>query len=218
MSLDERVFAVIDDAAVRIGSVAWAAVHWSNLLREPPVAFDWPGDRLLTFSGTLADDLFERDHATWLRPGHEAFEAMWDALAPQLQRAGSRVCIVPHARHVLSDVQSSAHFHRERLGQPLEIALAPAALLEPGMLDDIEVHLTRMFETLGPIAAFVILEDVSRDQDRHGLPVRVPMGTGALPRDLLLDLVERCVPIATPLVLPAARSDAARRWLEGRSA
>ena len=171
---------------------------WCDAAIEPPAVASWPSSRgpvggSSRTPATLAEGLYDRDPATWLRPGHEALEAAWAALAPRVRSTGGTVCFVPHARHVLSDVQSSAHFHRERPDDPLEIALAPADLLEVDMLDDVEVHLTRMFETLGPITSSVMLEDVADEVDGHGLPRRCPLGAGRLPRDVVLDLLGRCV-------------------------
>lgn len=139
--------------------------------------------RLIAWSGTLADELFAPHPFTWLRPGHEALTAFCDGTGGTLD-----LVLHPHARHVLNDARSCATFLNDRAGRGPGVALAPASLLEPSMLEDVEDHLTRMFQTLGPIADLVVLA-----------------GAEDLPRDLVRFLLRECVPPNTPIIIPGDR-------------
>lgn len=174
---------------------------------------DLPGSRVLGWSGTLGEKLFQQHPATWLRPGHEALTRFCDEIAPQLEAAGVTLCLRPHARHVLSDPQSCLHFLREHAGQPFEIALAPAEFLEANMLDRAEDHLTRAFEALGSQAAMVLLQDVKASGASDDVEF-VPLGEGVLSRDLIHDLMQAYVPAETPIALTIADDlESQRAWL-----
>ena len=183
-----------------------------------PLAADWlldldiPGERIVAWSGTMSDELFGDDPRTWMPAGQEAFRQFCDSAAPTLLLRGRRLAFRPHARHVLSDVQSSLTFLRTRAGQPFEILLAPADLLTPALLADAEDHLTRAFEALGPRASGVLLQDAVVEGDRLR---PVPLGEGLLPAAPLRALLDRCVPADTPIILSPARLDAQLRWLAG---
>jgi len=136
------------------GGALAVADESSNPLRSPlDVAGAAACGRLVAWSGTLAEGLFDADPRTWMAPGHDAFAAFCDAIVDPLRAHGVRLCFRPHARHVLSDVPSSVSFLRERAAAPFEVALAPATMLTPSMLDMLDDHLRRMFETLGGEAA-----------------------------------------------------------------
>jgi hypothetical protein len=121
------------------------------------------------------------------------------------------MCFRPHHRHVLSDVQGSLSFLRERQGQPFGIALSPADLLTPDMLKDADDHLARAIGSLGHLADVVMVEDVRPGPE--GLE-RVPFGEGVLPVGRYASLIREHVPAATPLVLPAAGFAAAAERLK----
>ena len=172
---------------------------------------DLPASRVLSWSGTLAEELFQPHPTTWLSPGHEALAAFCDEIAPQLDRHQRTLCFQPHARHVLNDPQSCARFLQQRSGEAFEIALAPASMLEPTMLDHLEDHLHRAFETLGGLGAMLMLSDVIAEGD----DVRpVPLGDGVLPREVVLRLIDQHVPPSVPIVLEPGKLEQQRAWLE----
>lgn len=185
-------------------------------VRSNPLQGNWlldgeaPGDRVISWSGTLGEALFDAHPATWLGPGHDALAKFCDELVPQLERHGKTICFQPHARHVLNDPHSSATFLEQRDDQPFEIALAPASMLEASMLETIAEHLERTFERLGAACSLLILSDVQSDGDQLTM---VPLGQGEMPRDLLLELIERHVPAQTPIVLQPGDLDEQMRWL-----
>lgn len=194
-----------------------AAVIGDNpLSRSWLFDLDLPSSRVMTWSGTLADDLFASDPRTWMRPGREAFDAFCNDIAPQLEQHQRRLCFHPHSRHVLSDVQSCAKFLRDRENEPFEIALAPASLLEPSMMTHVEDHLRRMFETLGGTCAMLLLHDVricNNGEDGEAHCEAAALGDGLLPRDLVAALIEQHVPRNTPIVLLPERLDRQLAWL-----
>ena len=104
-----------------------------------------PSDQIACWSGTLAEgpDLFAPHPHNWMNPGRESLDAFLDEMIPQLQKADRRLTLIPHARHVLSDVQGSINLVRERPKTPVGVALAPTLLLTPSMIDVVEDHYTR---------------------------------------------------------------------------
>ena len=182
----------------------------ATTMRSNPLGDHWlldldsPGDRTVSWSGTLADDIFEAHPATWMRPGRDAFAEFCREVGPQLESRGRTLCFQPHSRHVLSDVQSCVNFLREHEGGPFEIALSPATLLEPSMLPDLDDHLERMFGTLGERCSMVMLNDarVERSHDeQHERCEPVGLGEGIIPMNRLRELVRTQVPDKTPIVL-----------------
>lgn len=180
-----------------------------------PLADDWlldlelPSSRVVLWSGTLAEGLFDDDPRTWMRSGHDAFRRFCDAAAPTLVARGMTLAFRPHARHILSDVQGCLDFLRGREGQPFELALAPADLLTAEMLPAAEDHLIRIYETLGPRAALVLLTDRAAAAGESPRPVR----DGTPHADLVRRLLRTCVPATTPLVLLPERLAEQRDWL-----
>jgi hypothetical protein len=86
------------------------------------------------------------------------------------------------------------------------------------MLPDAADHLTRSFETLGPLASMLLLHDVlpAESDDPTQPPLRaVPLGQGRLPGELLRELLRRCVPTATPIALLPRAVAEQREWLSG---
>ncbi len=193
-----------------------------------PLSHDWlvdvdeaPGDRILCWSGTLADELFEGDPRTWGRPGREALSGFCDELARQLWTCDRRLCFHPHARHVLNDVPSCLKFLYSRDGQPFEIALAPASLLEPSMMDRLDEHLQRQFESLGGECAMVLMCDVriAGDDDDGQRCEPVALGEGLMRRDLVRSLLRDHVPAEIPIVIDGRQGSPAIarqiEWLNG---
>lgn len=191
-----------------------------------PLSGDWlvdldvPGDRILCWSGTLAPELFESDPRTWGRVGREALSGFCGEVESQLKAHDLHLCFHPHARHVLNDVPSCLTFLHSRMGQPFEIALAPASLLEPSMLDRLDEHLQRQFEALGGHCAMVLLRDVrviGGDDDQRSEPAI--LGDGLLQRDQVRSLLRDHVPAETPIVIDGRHGSAAiarqMEWLTG---
>lgn len=180
--------------------------------RLPP---QWAGDTLVLWSGTLADrGLFDASPRTWMAPGRETLDALCAALAPRLRDAGVTVCFHPHARHVLSDVPSSARFLDEHADGPFGLALAPTSLLEPGMLGAVEDHLERIFAALGPRCRLLHLHDVEVVPDDNAC-TPVPLGRGRLPREPVRRLLRGHVAEGTPIVLLEREVEAQVEWLGG---
>ena len=178
------------------------------------VDLDLPGERVACWSGTLAgdEDLFAAHPHNWMSPGAEALEGMLREVLPQFEAAGRTLCLLPHARHVLSDVQGTINLVRANPGGALEVALAPASLLVPSMLDTLEDHLERSFSTLSHAASFLLLEDVAVDPVREDL-VPVDFGDGVLDKAMLRDAVRRHWPEGRPVVLRPGNLEAQLEWL-----
>jgi hypothetical protein len=207
-----------DGIVSRLGQADSIAAAWidGNPLDAAFLAeIDQVAPRLLMYSGTLAAELFAEDPRTWLRPGRAALDEFARRTAPPLRSARRTICFRPHARHVLSDPQSALQFLRDHADAPFEVALAPADMLTAAMLPTAEDHLRRMFESLGPRAAVVILHDARPRDD--GRCEAAPLGEGVLPRDLTLELLRRHVPAETPVVLRPQNLDRQLAWL-GRAA
>jgi hypothetical protein len=165
---------------------------------------------LVAWSGTLADDLYASDPRTWMAAGRAALDRWWS----EIGAAGRPVHLRPHCRHVLSDVPSCRRFIHDHAEAPPTLALAPADLLEPVMLDAVEDHLGRILELLVPCAAVVLLHDVEPTADGDRL-VPVPLGAGRLACDDVRDLLKRHVPAELPVVLRADGIDGQMAWLTG---
>ena len=193
----------------------------ASRVQSNPLADGWladltaPGRRIVCWSGTLAPELFDAHPMTWLRPGREAFATFCDDISEQLEKSGKRLCFHPHCRHVLSDPASCVTFCNQREGEPFEIALAPANLFEPVMLEDIEDHLTRAFEALGSCCSMVMLSDVEVSEENSGEEscCAVPLGQGSMPRDHVRKLMEECLPPDVPIVLMPQDMSAQLAWL-----
>ena len=88
-----------------------ASVIHANPLRDSwMIDLDLPGEMIVTWSGTLAEDRFARHPMTWLKPGHEALDQFISEVVPQLAAHRRMLVLRPHSRHVLSDVQSCVKF------------------------------------------------------------------------------------------------------------
>ncbi len=175
---------------------------------------DLPSQRVMAWSGTLGEELFEPNPRTWMAPGRDALDAFCDQVSGQLTTHGRVLCLRPHSRHVLSDIQTTLTFALERQDEPFEFALDPVALLEPSMLDTVDDHLTRIIDTLGGRCAMLLLRDARVSDDGESIE-SVPLGEGVLPRDLVRTLIDACVPDDTPVVITPERLDEQRDWLTG---
>jgi len=192
-----------------------ATIRGNILAHDSLIDTEMPGDRIVCWSGTLADELFAAYPANWLRPGREALQAFCREVAGQFRSHQRTICFQPHSRHVLSDAQSCLSLLREHDGGPFEIALSPATMLEASMLNDLEDHLARMFQSLGGQCALVMLSDVAESLDDEGEPMceSVPLGQGRLPRELVRGLIREHVPATTPIVLRPQQIASQLEWL-----
>jgi hypothetical protein len=179
------------------------------------VDVDAPSSRIVSWSGTLAGDLFADEPRTWMRAGHARFAAFLDEVAPALRTHGRTLCFRPHHRHVLGDVHASVKLLRERAADPFEVLLSPADMLAPSMLPTVEDHLSRMFAHLGPVAAGLLVADVrpAADTLETGLLERCPLGEGVLPTALLGRLIAEHLPPETPVILLPGAHDGQRAAL-----
>lgn len=105
-------------------------------------AIVWSGSYAETERGDAAR--FDDDVRTWARPGWQRLEACCAALATR----GLACVFRTHARHVLSDVPSSARFLGEWGGKGFGVLLDPAMMIPdsmrtPGVCEDV---LRRFFE------------------------------------------------------------------------
>ena len=184
------------------------------------IDLDLPGDRIACWSGTLDHDsvadgeLFSAHPHNWMSPGTEALDSFLDEMIPGLERHERTLCLIPHARHVLSDVQGSINLIRARGRTPIEIALAPVAMLTASMLETLEEHLERAFETLSEHAPFLYLHDAVIDEERD-LLIPVPLGSGILDRTIMQEAIRRHWPEEKPVVIPAGDLPEQTEWLLG---
>lgn len=196
---------------------AWARVSHANVQH----AFKQPGEgpRLVIWSGTPAEHLFDRDPRAWLANAMQTLIETCHALAS----AGRYVLVRPHARHTLGDVQRCVRFLSEVPRDRIGIVLDPASLLEPGMLPHAEDHLRRAFETLGPLCQLVWLASVSAPRaeppdDEAEDPVTqalepVRFSEGLLSPARMIEFWRRFCPPETPLVAPGLSTRELEAWV-----
>lgn len=186
---------------LRLGATSesspWALVWTGDLLgrdgvaraqRAAQAAAAMGVRRLVCWSGTLGGNLLDSTPANWTGPGREALRAAVIRLAPALRRLDVALLLRPHARHVASDAPACRLLLDDAAAHalPLRLALEPAALLEPSMLEDAPDHLRRVCDALASEAACVILTNVERcgDGDEAGL-APTPITSGLIaPADL----------------------------------
>jgi hypothetical protein len=215
----------------RPGAPLGAFVGGNPLDGQWAIDAELPGEWALSWSGTLGDSLFDGTPANWMR-GPAALDALCDELAPQLSRHGKRLVLVPHARHVLSDARSALTWWCERVipgedpnvirrspagPRPFGLALDPAAMLEPSMLDDVEDHMQSLLASFGPRIDILLLRDARPSADDPDSMEPCALGDGCLPRERVLELVAAHVPPETPIAVPGAGLDRELAWL-GRGA
>ncbi len=138
---------------------------------------------------------------TWIREG-------WEQLEKILPSCTSRCLLRPHACHLASDVPSTRLLMEKAAPLGIGIALGPASMLVPSMLEDASDHLIRLLEGLGPKCQMVILEDL----DEAGSPR--PAGEGILPGKLLGQVIADHVPAAVPVIASAHSIQHIMDWLE----
>ncbi len=189
-----------------------AFVEGNPLSGDWMVDIDAPSSRLVSWSGTMADELFGDDPRTWMRAGHDRFAAFLDEITPALRHHQRTLCFRPHHRHVLGDVQASVKLLRERADRPFEILLSPADMIAPSMMNGLEDHLARMFAHLGEAACAVLLCDIAATPEtaENGLFSPCSLGQGLLPTALLAQLLSDHVPATTPIILFPGDIDAQR--------
>ena len=186
-----------------------SAHAWGAFIEANPLSGDWiidteaPSRRTVSWSGTLADELFADEPRTWMKTGQARFQAFLDEITPALHHHQRTLCLRPHHRHVVGDVHASVKLLRERAGGPFEILLSPGDLLAPSMLAQLEDHLIRMFTHLGPVASAVLLIDMAPTAETpvNGLLSPCRAGEGVLPLPLLAKLIAEYVPEETPVIL-----------------
>ena len=204
-----------DALACRLGAPQQVAAAWidGNPLQDGWLAsVEVPGPRLMCWSGSLGPQPFEPHPANWMRPGRTALDALVTRAAAALEAQGVSLCLRPHAHQVLSDAQGCLRFLADHAGLPVQVALAPVDLVTAGMLAELPEHLSRIFTSLGPRAAVVLLEDL-RPAEGDEPPGRAPLGQGVLPRDLVLELLRSHVPPETPVIVRAEGLSGQLAWL-----
>lgn len=144
----EAVVCTTDDQQDVIG-----VVRWSNPMRETPDVDDLPVNAaLITWSGSMSDDLNEADPRNFMRVGHEAFQERCVALRDALVAADRMMVFVPSPRHILSDAPGTRAFQERWSNGPFGILIDPWHLITEDMQDRREEHLERIVELAGPQA------------------------------------------------------------------
>ncbi|MCH2160979.1 MAG: hypothetical protein MK085_03805 [Phycisphaerales bacterium] len=190
----------------------------ASILEGNPLSDDWmapldvPGDHLVAWSGTLAQDLFGNEPRTWMKAGHDTFEAFCDQVAPNLDALDRTLLFRPHARHVLSDPQGSLDFLRRREQEPFGLALSPADMLLPSMLDVLEDHVERILTFVAPRARIIFLEDAQPGDDGESMQP-APLGEGVLPHTQVRELLHAHLPEEMPVVVKPSETATALEWL-----
>lgn len=196
-----------------------------SFVDENPLAPGWlcdlelPGDCIASWSGTLAfgeDERFAAHPHNWMSPGSEALDRLLGEIEVPIAKSGKRFCLIPHARHVLSDVQGCVNLARRLRdsNSPIEVALAPGAMLTPSMLGQQDEHLERAFDTLAEFAPFLYLYDVAVDDSGENL-LPVPLGEGELDGEIVRQLIQSAWPSNKPIVLRSQRLAEQCTWLAG---
>lgn len=104
-------------------------------------------ERIIIWSGSLGDSLFDDDPRTWSPRGWAALADACASISRDLAGSRCTVCFRTHARHVLSDLPSCARFARDLACYgPFQLLLDPASMLAESMLASAEDHLHRIFE------------------------------------------------------------------------
>ncbi|MBG80030.1 MAG: hypothetical protein CMJ39_04870 [Phycisphaerae bacterium] len=117
-----------------------------------------------------------------------------------------------HHDHVLADAPACLGWldRSQRLGLEVGVALTPASMLVPAMMSNLDEHLERMFDYLGPRASVVIIEDLVEGDD--GMACH-SAGQGLLPGVTMGQLIDRFVPLETPVIVHSLDLESARGWL-----
>lgn len=199
------------------------------------------GNTVITWSGSLADELFARDPGAWGGERLDQLGKLCRDLAPQLRRRNLRWLLRPHSRHALCDPQRCVSFLRTQISgssvrETIGIALDPSALLENSMLSGAsgggatpDDFVSRAIRVLGPVSDWLLLSsvkpaapDAEPDFEGAPLPERCPLGEGVLSLDRLGEDLRSVAPflkhIAPLAGDPASQIDALRTLLRGDDA
>jgi hypothetical protein len=192
---DGEIFAAIEQANL---------AHAAPPLPTPQAALrrivcwsGWPGDDAPPGSGT-----FPRDFRTWTPAGRAALASACKTWRTALSPRGVQLCLRPHARHILSDVQGTLAFLRSH--PDLHLVLDPASLFAASMLQRAEDHLARIFESLGSHRTTValLLANVERcDPDDPDALRPAPLRRGLIDPALILRLWREHIPPTLPVAL-----------------
>jgi hypothetical protein len=166
------------------------------------------GGRVITWSGTLADELFARDPSVWSGEGMDALGRLCRAVAPKLKAAGVRWLLRPHCRHVLCDTQRTVNFLRGQISahslrESVGLALDPCGLLESSMLSASggggatpSDFIGSAIRTLGPVSDALLLSGLLAPEQRSDEEFEnVPLPERCSIDDGLIDLAEQCEPL-----------------------
>lgn len=175
--------------------------------------------RVITWSGTLADELFARDPSVWSGEGLESLGRLCRVVSPKLKAAGVRWLIRPHCRHALCDTQRTVSFLRSQISSPavresIGLALDPVALLESSMLDASSGggatpgdFIGRAIRTLGPVSDLLLISGVQpagaadpEDFENAPLPQPCPIAAGRIATAELFSAVRSVAPFLGRIV------------------
>ena len=177
---------------------------------------DLPGRRLVAWSGGLGPGLFDDEPRTWMGEGHERLERLCDEIREPLKDADARLCFRPHARHVLSDPQGTLDFLRRREEEPFGLALSPADLLLPDMLESAEDHFERILQFMVPRCDFLVAADAAPDPaDPDGLLKPCRLGEGVLPAARLMQAIDEALTEDAWVVVHPADLATMTEWRHG---
>lgn len=135
---------VFENDSVRSATGAlWGVCNALNPVHAPELPSLVADTRLIVYSGTPADDLFEAHPLSWGEAAQTASRAWCEGAA----RAGHQLVLRTHARHVLCDAPRCVAFAAWAAETELSISilLEPESLIEPGMTADLEDHIDRIF-------------------------------------------------------------------------
>ncbi len=133
----------------------WGEYHPINPVAGDPPPQAAPGAKLIIYSGTPADNLFDAHPLSWGERAQLAFMSWCE----QACKHGAELMVRTHARHVLCDATRCISF-AEWVAEkklPIGILLDPGALIEATMKDDLDDHIERMFRLAGRTLAGVML-------------------------------------------------------------
>lgn len=164
-----------------------------------------PGIRVVR-SGRL-----EAPHQTWGPAGAAMFESRCREWRERVA-SGERILVRPHHADVLSDVQRCLTFARSERGGLL-LAIDPAGLLAPSMIDRAEDHMVRFVGATRdcPALGAIVLTSVEVESTADGPVTRsVTIDRGMLPARLMRDTARLLAEIAlarrVPLILMSDRA------------
>ena len=144
--------------------------------------------------------------------GTEAWKCLEGSVG-ELVAGSGQLLLRGHHEHVLADAPACLGWldRCQESGHGCGIALSPASMLAPAMLETMEDHLVRMFEYLGPRCQAVIIEDLHLSD---GGAIRgVTVGKGILKGSLVGQLLDTHVPDSVPVVVQAVDLKEAQKWL-----